>query len=84
MTLTDGDVADLARQAADKLDRHADVRIVPSDQVDPYRWGSRSWRVEIGDRISVLIHDTDSPGRALARLEAAVREAGPNDAGRDA
>jgi hypothetical protein len=68
VSLTDGDVAVLARQAADLVDPEWDVNIAPSDQADPYRWGSRSWLVHLDDAASVYLYEADEPAEALARL----------------
>jgi hypothetical protein len=45
MTLTDGDVATLARQAVDLLDPQIPVDVEPADSADPYRWGRDAWLV---------------------------------------
>jgi hypothetical protein len=50
MTLSDADVADLARQAVDQRDLALEIRIVPADPVDPYRWGTPAWTVYAGSR----------------------------------
>lgn len=73
MSLTDGAVADLARQAADELGSDVPVRVQPSANDDPYRWGGHGWLVLIGDAAEVWIPAGASPDEALARLRAAVR-----------
>jgi hypothetical protein len=69
MTLTDADVAALAREAVDRRDRHLDIRIEPADPVDPYRWGAIAWTVFAGGESSYI---TASMTRedALAKLSA--------------
>ena len=67
MTLSDGDVAALARQAVDQSDRDLDIRIVPADPVDPYRWGAAAWTVSAGGASSYITADM-SPDEALAKL----------------
>ena len=67
MSLTDGDVALLARQAADLLDPASDVRIEPADPVDPYRFGSQSWVVRT-PVANVGASAEDSAAELLARL----------------
>ena len=54
MTLHDGDVADLAREAVDRRDPQLDVRIDPIGQDDPYRFGTEAWRVTAGGRTSYI------------------------------
>jgi hypothetical protein len=55
MTLSDGDVAGLARQVVDTIDPDLDIRIEPTDPVDPYRWGeARAWTVSVGESSSYL------------------------------
>jgi hypothetical protein len=67
VTLSDADVAALAREAVDKRDPHLDIRISPADPVDPYRWGAAAWTVTAGGATS-YITATMSPSEALARL----------------
>jgi hypothetical protein len=67
VTLTDGDVAALARQAVDLFDPELAIRIDPGDPVDPYRWGRTSWLVDAGV-VGVEVTTQDSPADALARL----------------
>lgn len=73
MSLTDGAVADLARQAADRLGPDVEVRVRPSANDDPYRWGGHGWLVHIGDAAEVWIPADAAPDEALARLREAVR-----------
>ncbi|MDT4906679.1 MAG: hypothetical protein QOH52_4695 [Pseudonocardiales bacterium] len=72
MTLSDGDVALLARQAVDLFAPDIEIDIVPEDPVDPYRWGAQAWLVWplIDDRRSVGIRvaGSASPSEALAHL----------------
>ncbi len=69
MSLTDGDVAALARQAVDQSNPDADVRIAPADPIDPYRWESRAWTVSSGGKSS-YITATMGVDEALAKLVA--------------
>lgn len=69
MTLNDGDVAALARQAVDQRDPDADVHIAPADPVDPYRWAEAAWTVSSGGRSS-YISATMTAEEALAKLVA--------------
>lgn len=72
MSLTDGDVALLARQAVDLLDPDIEIAIEPEDPVDPYRFGHQAWLVRpvLDDhgRFAARIQSTDSPVAALALL----------------
>jgi hypothetical protein len=67
VTLSDGDVAALARQAISRGDRDLDIRIVPADPVDPYRWGAAAWTVSAGGASSYITADM-SADEALAKL----------------
>lgn len=69
MALSDADVAALAREAVDRRDARLDVRIVPADPVDPYRWGTPAWTVSAGGATSYITADM-SADAALARLVA--------------
>jgi hypothetical protein len=78
MTLSDGAVADLARRAAEELGPEVPVRVQPSANDDPYRWGGHGWVVRIGDLAEAWIPADASPDEALARLRAAVGDAERN------
>jgi hypothetical protein len=67
MSLTDGDVAALARQAVDQSNPDAEVHIAPADPVDPYRWEARAWTVSAGGKSS-YITSSMSVDEALAKL----------------
>jgi hypothetical protein len=67
--LTDGDVADLAREAVDTFDVDLDIRIAPADPVDPYRWETAAWTVSAGNASSYVTADM-SREDALAKLTA--------------
>jgi hypothetical protein len=67
VSLSDGDIADLARQAADRIDPDLEVRIEPADPVDPYRWETAAWTVHAGGRTSYLVASL-SPAQALEKL----------------
>ena len=69
MSLTDGDVAALARQAVDRRDPDLDVNIAPADPVDPYRRGAAAWTVSAGGHSS-YISSAMSADEALTRLVA--------------
>jgi hypothetical protein len=69
VTLSDGDVAALARQAVDLRDPDLDIEIVPADPVDPYRLGPSAWTVSAGGATSYLTAEMTIE-QALARLTA--------------
>ena len=54
MTLHDGEVADLAREAVDQKDLQLEIRIDPAGQNDPYRLGTEAWTVTAGGRTSYI------------------------------
>lgn len=54
MSLHDGDVADLAREAVDQKDVQLEIRIDPVGQNDPYRFGTEAWTVTAGGRTSYI------------------------------
>ena len=54
MSLSDGDIAALAREAVDQRDPDLDISITPADPVDPYRWESGAWTVSAGGRTSYI------------------------------
>jgi hypothetical protein len=72
MTLTDGAVAALARQAADLLGPDLQVQVSPAADDDPYRWGGlgSGWTVRIfADAVvEVWIPRDGSPTSALHSL----------------
>jgi hypothetical protein len=76
VTLTDGDVAALAGQAADLVEASLEVRIAPDAGDDPYRWGAHSWTVHFDsdgrDGVAVWLSAAESPVAALARLIGAL------------
>ena len=74
MSLTDGAVADLARQVADDLGQDVPVRVQPSANDDPYRWGGHGWLVRIGSGAEAWIPAGSTADEALARLREAVRD----------
>ncbi len=55
MSLQDGDVADLAREAVDQKDLQLSIRIDPVGQNDPYRLGPEAWTVTAGGRTSYIV-----------------------------
>jgi hypothetical protein len=54
MSLHDGDIAELAREAVDHKDPTLEIRIDPLGQNDPYRLGAEAWTVTAGGRSSYL------------------------------
>ena len=54
MTLSDGDVAELAREAVDQKDVELEIHIDPTGQDDPYRLGTGAWTVTAGGRTSYV------------------------------
>ena len=54
MSLHDGDVADLAREAVDRWNPELEVHLDPLGQDDPYRFGTEAWRVSAGGRTSYI------------------------------
>lgn len=75
MTLSDGDVAVLAREAVDQLDPDLDVRIEPADPVDPYRRERQAWTVSAGGSTSYITADMTAE-QALAKLTADLGRVG--------
>jgi hypothetical protein len=57
MALNDGDIAALAREAADHVALELAVRIEPLGQNDPYRLGRAAWLVHAGGRRSYVTAD---------------------------
>ena len=55
MSISDGDVAGLARAVVDKFDPHLEVWIEPADPVDPYRWPNTAWLVHAGEAASYIV-----------------------------
>ena len=76
MSLTDGGIADLARQVADLLGPDVSVRIRPAANDDPYRWGGHGWVITIGDSADIWIPIESSPEEALAKLREGVQPGG--------
>jgi hypothetical protein len=68
VSLTDGDVAALARQAVDLLDPEIDITIAPQDRADPYRWGQHAWVVSLGELGAFYVEADWTPAQALSRL----------------
>lgn len=54
MTLHDGDIAALAREAVDHKDPKLNIRIDPLAPNDPYRFGIQAWTVTAGGRRSYI------------------------------
>jgi hypothetical protein len=55
VSISDGDIAALARAAVDHIDPDLDVRIEPADPVDPYRWETAAWTVYAGSARSYIV-----------------------------
>jgi len=73
VSLSDADVAALAREAVDRRSLDLDIRIVPADPVDPYRWGTPAWMVSAGGASSYITADMTAAA-ALAKL---IADLGP-------
>lgn len=73
MSLSDGDVAALAREVVDRQHPGAEIRIAPGDPVDPYRFGPAAWLVSSGGHSSYLTDDL-SDEQARAKLAADLLE----------
>jgi hypothetical protein len=73
MTISDGDLAVLARAAVDRIDPELEVRIEPADPVDPYRWETAAWTVHAGSASSYIVASM-TEGQALEKL---TRELAP-------
>jgi hypothetical protein len=84
VTLSDGDVAVLAEQAAESIGGWVNVRIEPDSGDDPYRWGERFWIVHFetapgnGPSVTVRLAADDSEANAAARLGEAVKRLVPD------
>lgn len=78
MSLSDQDVAALARQAVDRVDPAIEIRIEPAQVNDPYRFGPHAWLVYPlihGRRsFSVYLVSTDSSAEALTKLRDGIAE----------
>lgn len=72
VTLSDGDVATLSRQAVDLLDPQIPIDVEPADSADPYRWGRRGWLVwplvDGARTFGIYLNSGQSPVDALAHL----------------
>ena len=77
VSLSDAQVADLARQAADLIEPNLPVRIAPAANDDPYRWGSHGWTVTVGGsrRIDVWIPTDASPDWVVEEITHRLRRA---------
>jgi hypothetical protein len=67
VTLSDSDVAALAREAVDRRSLDMDISIAPADPVDPYRWGTAAWTVSAGGASSYITAEMTAE-EALAKL----------------
>jgi hypothetical protein len=70
VTLTDGAIAVLARQAADLVGPDVAVRVRPTTNDDPYRWtsGHHGWIVSIDPHVEAFIPAGGTPAQVLAEL----------------
>jgi hypothetical protein len=79
VSLSDGDLAVLARQAVDLVSADIEIEIAPDAVDDPYRRGPASWVVwpRIGGHRSfgVYVESNSTPVQALARLIDALSDA---------
>ena len=57
VSLSDGDVAALAREAVDRRDPRLEVQIAPAGPDDPYRFGVGAWIVRAGGATSYITAD---------------------------
>jgi hypothetical protein len=81
VSLSDADVAALAREAVDRRSLDLDIRIVPADPVDPYRWGTPAWMVSAGGASSYITADMTAAA-ALAKLQAVFQRCAGSGNGR--
>jgi hypothetical protein len=91
MSLSDGEVAVLADQAADLIraqlpGAEVSVRVAPAAADDPYRWAdTESWTVYFdvgparGDTVAVWLPRGEEAPAALLRLVDGLRELGETD-----
>ena len=66
MSLHDGDIAELAREAVDQKDPKLEIHIDPLGQNDPYRLGAEAWTVTAAGRTELHQGDDDL-GRGARR-----------------
>lgn len=67
MSLHDGDIAALAREAVDRKNPKLNIHIDPLGQNDPYRLGVEAWTVTAGGARSYITASMTWP-EALDRL----------------
>jgi hypothetical protein len=85
MSLSDPEVAALARQAVDLLDPGIEIRIEPEAAHDPYGFGSRAWRVSplidgpANPGFAIVVYSNMTPVQALARLIDGLDNASESD-----
>jgi hypothetical protein len=72
VSLSDGDVAVLARQAVDLLAPDLEIEIAPDADDDPYRRGPTSWvvwpKIDGHRSFGIWVESTSTPVEALTRL----------------
>jgi len=73
MSLSDPQLADLARQAADQVEPDLEVTIAPAANDDPYRWGPSGWLVTIGDDLHVWVPADASPDWVVEEITHRIR-----------
>ena len=75
MSLTDPQVAQLAREAADRIRPDLPVHVAPAANDDPYRWGSHGWTVTVdaGQGVHVWIPADASPDWVVDEIAYRIR-----------
>jgi len=75
VTLTDPEIAELARQAVDSVAPDLPVHIAPAANDDPYRWGSAGWTVTVGAdrRVQVWVPAEAAPGWVVEEIAVRLR-----------
>jgi hypothetical protein len=53
--LSDVELTQLARDAVDSVDPALSVRVAPSANDDPYRWGAAGWTITVETRPPVAL-----------------------------
>lgn len=85
MSLSDPEVAALARQAVDLLDPEVEIRIEPEAAHDPYGFGSQAWLVSplldglANPGFGIYVYGNMTPVQALARLIDGLGNASESD-----
>jgi hypothetical protein len=78
VSLSEGDVAQLAREAVDLVDPDIEIHIEPAKVDDPYRFGPNAWLVYplFGGRRSFAVYlvSSDSAAEASTKLRGGIAE----------